>query len=79
MTTKALLIAAAFGLAAPAFAAGHMEKKDAAAAEPKHESMDHSKMDTTKMSKEDKAAHDKMMKDAGHKDTTAADKTATPK
>jgi len=80
MTAKALLFAAAFGLAAPTFAASHMEKKDAAAAPAHHDAAhaDH-KMDTTTMSKKDKAAHDKMMKDAMKKDATAAEKAAMPK
>lgn len=74
--TKSLLIAAAFGLAAPVLANSHMEKKDAMAAEPtKQDAMaaGHN-MDTSKMSKKDKAAHDKMMKDAMKKDAMAAEK-----
>ena len=77
--TKALAVAAAFGLATPVLAASHSEKKDATGAPVAHGTMDHGKMDTTTMSKKDKAAHAKMMKDAAKKDAMAADKMATPK
>ena len=81
MITKTLLLGAMLGLAAPALANSHVEKKAAGTtATMSHDgmAMDHSKMDTSKMSKKEKAAHDKMIRDAMKKEA-AADKMATPK